>query len=603
MKKIISKNNRGAALVSILIAVTFISIIATSLLYISASNYRMKVANNESKKNFYNVEGNVMKMTQKLRSNFTTTDDPLTIIKTYQDGADTKHYNCKALATILTTEGASTIGTVGGSSNAKNADISFTKGSDDFYKYDINVSSSNNAIEYYKLNAENKWEAFTGSEMSDGLYQIVFKNVEVTETSKNDDYNGYDHFENSIKTDIVINISRTSGGKKAVGGVGDFSILMDDRLIVDGSNFSTINIYGNTMTAQFAYNKTLKITTPVDSGGTGASAALSLAHDNRCNVMGDYFVVVGDIVIDGNSSLYLNGCNLTVYGNIYIKDRGALIMTDDSCISMVRDEKLPGYSAVSGIIISDGNAKKHIYPSSYYNNAFTDTNKYFKSLKKKDSYDVYAKYMRFNDTDASNDGILNNILNDVTNQSKNLIDVRIMTTGEKCLLSTDKFYGETIKVYQNGDTSTNGGLQNSLIFFTNQTGPIDIKEANINSTMISFAPLQTKEVHSITYSKLGPEEFNWLTIPSSSTSTYGYDKDVHKKHYDFNTTKGDYKVDMSIGDFFKVATYTNDEGAEEKLDANSLVQKLLNCSIESSDSSKPATSQTAIYMQNWFKDV
>ena len=43
MMKVFKKNNKGIAMISIMITIAFLSIIATALLSISYSNYRMKV--------------------------------------------------------------------------------------------------------------------------------------------------------------------------------------------------------------------------------------------------------------------------------------------------------------------------------------------------------------------------------------------------------------------------------------------------------------------------------------------------------------------------------------------------------------------------------
>ena len=64
MKKI---NNKGAALVSVMIAITFISIVATTLLVISLNNYQMKVVNSQSKSNFYETEQRINVVTAQVR--------------------------------------------------------------------------------------------------------------------------------------------------------------------------------------------------------------------------------------------------------------------------------------------------------------------------------------------------------------------------------------------------------------------------------------------------------------------------------------------------------------------------------------------------------
>lgn len=49
-------NNRGSAIVTVLVVVAFITILATVMLYISGSNFQMKVADYRTKESFYQAE-------------------------------------------------------------------------------------------------------------------------------------------------------------------------------------------------------------------------------------------------------------------------------------------------------------------------------------------------------------------------------------------------------------------------------------------------------------------------------------------------------------------------------------------------------------------
>lgn len=49
-------NNKGSAIVTVLVVVTFITILATIMLYISASNIQMKAADYRTKESFYQAE-------------------------------------------------------------------------------------------------------------------------------------------------------------------------------------------------------------------------------------------------------------------------------------------------------------------------------------------------------------------------------------------------------------------------------------------------------------------------------------------------------------------------------------------------------------------
>ena len=50
------KDNRGAALITVVIVLLFISILCTLILYVSAVNYRMKKADYLAKVSFYSSE-------------------------------------------------------------------------------------------------------------------------------------------------------------------------------------------------------------------------------------------------------------------------------------------------------------------------------------------------------------------------------------------------------------------------------------------------------------------------------------------------------------------------------------------------------------------
>lgn len=54
--KMIRKDQKGSALVTVIIVVAFISILATTLLYVSGVNFQMKVADTKTKESFYNNE-------------------------------------------------------------------------------------------------------------------------------------------------------------------------------------------------------------------------------------------------------------------------------------------------------------------------------------------------------------------------------------------------------------------------------------------------------------------------------------------------------------------------------------------------------------------
>lgn len=55
-KKLKRLDNKGSALVSVLVVTIFISILATTMLYVSAQNYQMKYTDYQNKQSFYGAE-------------------------------------------------------------------------------------------------------------------------------------------------------------------------------------------------------------------------------------------------------------------------------------------------------------------------------------------------------------------------------------------------------------------------------------------------------------------------------------------------------------------------------------------------------------------
>ena len=93
-------NNKGAALISIMIAVAFISILASAFLYMSYNNFTMKVTNYESKQNFYDTEQHMMNLSAKLRSEIMASSDPLTELKTLAGVDASGRYDATKLAQL-----------------------------------------------------------------------------------------------------------------------------------------------------------------------------------------------------------------------------------------------------------------------------------------------------------------------------------------------------------------------------------------------------------------------------------------------------------------------------------------------------------------------
>ena len=55
-KRLLKLNNKGSAIVTVLIVIIFVSILATTILYLAGRNARMKATDRQTKESFYETE-------------------------------------------------------------------------------------------------------------------------------------------------------------------------------------------------------------------------------------------------------------------------------------------------------------------------------------------------------------------------------------------------------------------------------------------------------------------------------------------------------------------------------------------------------------------
>ena len=68
--------NKGAAIVAVLIGILFIAILASSLLYMSTMNYKMKSMRQFSSDNFYTAEFALNDLLSQIKQYVSISDDP-----------------------------------------------------------------------------------------------------------------------------------------------------------------------------------------------------------------------------------------------------------------------------------------------------------------------------------------------------------------------------------------------------------------------------------------------------------------------------------------------------------------------------------------------
>ena len=270
MKMQLKENNKGAAFVTVLIAILFISLISTSLLYMATMNYLAKSMRYSSTDNYYTAEYAL--------ADLGTTIQNIAAQETNMSTARTKVETA--------------IGATGSGSN-----IYWTNASVEALIQNASRESSIsvNAAPPYDTNGDGIADTPNLQRLKNG---IVLKGVEITSTTDRG-------FETTIISDVQI-VYESDMGKI---DVNDFSVLTDAPVTLDKNSV----VWGGYVFVG-------------DRGGTGN--ALTLKGGSVLTFTGQRGIVCGDIEIGAGSTMIVYG-TLTVYGNVVVKSGGNLLCTGD----------------------------------------------------------------------------------------------------------------------------------------------------------------------------------------------------------------------------------------------------------------------------------
>ena len=300
MKKL---NNKGAAMISVLVATVFIAIIATTLLYMAYLNYLTKAVRNASNDNFYTCEYALDDLATSLQQMAAETDSPdAAILKITQACTDSgaavsTSYNGAKVASIIKL--ANQLADISVSSNVPTGTKNF-------------IVSANS---------------------------VTLKGLVITSQSKDD----ADPYKASITTDLTLTFNASSEGGM---DVNDFSVIGDDTINWSGGgvmvmagnifmrsrgwlqehvsydasepNKAIVDNYGDpTNTNEYQTKPQTNAIVCGDISGSGTNGdVLSLT--------GDRGIIVGNVVVANGGLLTITG-NINVIGNIYVVGGGTLM--------------------------------------------------------------------------------------------------------------------------------------------------------------------------------------------------------------------------------------------------------------------------------------
>lgn len=609
-------NNKGAALVSVMIAITFISIVATTLLVITLNNYQMKVVNSQSKSNFYETEQRINVVTAQVRNKIVGSTNVAQSVgsalnsNTSQDYSGTTFnfpYNKEKVAELAFPD-ISTLQTG-------------TDGDGYYVKVFEDPSNPSSPFDkFYFKDGTVSVEAKTNGK------QITIKDLTIKQVSS-DKSGGY---ENTIKTDVDFYIEIATSGGGSGGGIGSCAFLLDNTIQIDGGPYenghsSRLNIAGNTIMGKYvlknaAYNSwydasgneqasEISLTNhsePVSisktyNSTTGKVEKVNIADANVNNAIiylnsssymvftSDYNVILGDVYLKDKSVLTIIDGSFTVYGDIFVETGSAFIC--DGNLSLGYNSNIysvnPSSSGNNCTLITSSNKSKNIILPSTINN-----------LDKK-NYDKMASHLKLLDGDGSNDGILPNILRKA--QYTVAPSSGSVTGGRYCYESYNSggkesgtlctFDGIEYKAaIPQGDL--NGDYKNELLLISENLNNPELKmtQNTPNCTIISIKPVYAYDTQNICVSRMGDLAFNKILTDGGSFT--------FKVKNDSGNDSGD--VTYDVKDFFKNGQSLPGGGNDTY--CNQFVSTVFNISNNNVGGGTPTPTKTRIAYQKWTKE-
>ncbi len=542
------KDNRGAALVSIMIAVAFISILASAILYMSYSNYQMKLVNYQSKVNFYGTEKDMTEVSTVIRNHIASESDPLQELKDtvgYVEVGGFARYNPQYLADLVYP--ATSFGYTKDLSNPSGITLTTA---DEQIVFDTTVPTgqANFVID------------------PDGE-TITLKGVMI------EHYDIESETMHKITTDMVFRYKETAVSDDP-GGVGEFSVLMDSNMSIDGSTAAVrVAMYGNVFIGPGTYY----YTNDADSRTVvpAQKDALVLSGDSVFTQKGDYMIVFGNLVLQDNAVLNVLSGRLTVFGDIKISGNAALLCEGklylpEGTNPVTGQPYRIDYSAGS----ADNIVPQTIVTDSNGINRLTATN-----------YNDTLKYLGFDTVSTADDGILNQILKADAHE-------KLMGFNENKDLGTVNYYGMNFNSRLHAESNLNGYNNSNKLIFLNNSGGDSLTQQdgsrNLNSTLISLEPVYVVNAKYVLLSQLGSDVFNML-IAEDTTEDIHYSASSHEFTFKYYNSAGTLTEEHN----YKLGSLFVDN-------PNQAVNNILG-SATNLDTGTP-TIETAVGFANWVKE-
>ena len=606
MKKRWLKDNRGAALVSVMIAVAFIAILASTLLYMAYSNYKMKVVNYEAKVNFYGTEHDMTVLSTGIRNEVAkATDDPIEKLYEIVGSTDTitfdeatgkyvgNFYSPNKLAAVVYGQDYKDdidVLTLKSTANATvpiDEDRNYGTGNADAYKVTYSSSNPTFTVEDEIVKVQDKEADGTPKvdalgnpvlvDQPNGVTKVTLNDIEITQVDLDGKY------ENTIVTDMVFRVKKETPVSDA-GGIGKFSVLSDNGVSTpSGSDGTRIEMYGNIFLGPQGGEYDYLADGTINPGGKDA---LVLDGDTVFTAYGDYMVVFGNVRLKDRAILQVVGGNLTVYGDIILEGAGSgLICTGN--VYFPADDKPGGVTGEKYKILTPGST--NVLPQSLLTKTLTvDSDKYLDLLTT----------LGLTDNSTNNDGILNQILSADGRQKLNAFSTGDHAKTQKAIDMFGIKYNTTVWVKDNQPIN-DGNLSNNLCFMVGSgctfgDAAVNGTSQNLNTTFICLEDIKLTNTKSLRFSQVGSEVFNFMLTPEGSKGQINNSGSQSYMEYDAQTHmiidgQGVAANNTTIASLFQTGNKSNE-----------VVNKVLG--LSSNGDSKDPIIHTAIGYENWHKE-
>lgn len=512
------ENNRGAALVSVMIAVAFIAILASTLLYMAYSNYQMKVINYESKVNFYGTEHDMTELSTTIRNDVMKASNPLGQLKTMVgfvalDPANQKsgRYDPSSLARLV-------YSSLPAGETSFNIDGNRNYNTSGRVKVTFDTAITTPTVPNFTIVPDPGLDGILGTTDDDnGITQLVTLEDVIIKQENLD--TGY---VNKIQTDIVYRIKESP--QSGDSGVGDFSMIMDSPLDTVTTGPARVTMYGSIMLGSGEYK--VQTDTRTEEQGklegvayayvpssNGTKPALHLKGETIFTLVGDHIIIMGDIVLEDNAILNVVSGRMTVCGDIYVLEKSCFMCTGD--VLFPYGCKPNDATKTYGTTVINPGLRDSV-TNDLLDNGKTDNILVTGDVDQlsKDNYKGLLTSLGLTDNDSTNDGVLDKLFLSTPADADGVVlsDYKDITGTKVLKTDGEEYAGIKYKVVldSNDGQAINASDVTATLALYMDAGSKFNDGSNLNTTFISLHDFKFSNDKAYLFSQIGNSAFNLM---------------------------------------------------------------------------------------------